>query len=322
MKVKVWGTRGSLPSPRSPEQIISKVKSFVKKSLDQNISADKVDDFLANFPLEEVGGFGGNTACVQVSHKSDSFIIDAGSGIRRLGEQLLGGPCGLGRGEAHIFFTHFHWDHLIGLPFFVPIFIPGNEIHFYAVQEDLEKCIRMLFTKPFFPVPFEVLGASIRFHKLAPRMPHKIGEMTVTPYQLDHPDPCWGYKVEADGKAFSYCIDTECTRVTPDEMAADLPLYQNVDLMLFDAQYSFLEAENRVDWGHASAPVGLDLALRERVKRIYFGHHDPAASDKKIIEIYKQTKEYFNLYIANAGNNFDFKEFKWGFIIEGDEYEV
>jgi len=90
-----------------------------------------------------------------------------------------------------------------------------------------------------------------------------------------------GYRIENGGKVFSHCVDTECTRVSREELGEDLPLYQNVDLMLFDAQYTLMESIERVNWGHAAASLGLDIAMREGVKRVLFMHHDPASTDEK-----------------------------------------
>jgi phosphoribosyl 1,2-cyclic phosphodiesterase len=125
--------------------------------------------FLESLPSYRVGGYGGHTACFQVTSQKADFVIDGGSGIRRYGESLLMGPCGLGKGEVHIFMTHFHWDHLIGLPFFTPIFIGGNKIHLYAVQPELPDVFKTLFKKPYFPVPLEKLGAELHYHLLEPQ---------------------------------------------------------------------------------------------------------------------------------------------------------
>ena len=208
MTVRFWGVRGSIPTP----------------------GAERL-------------GFGGNTPCVEVAYGGDRVIIDAGSGIRGLSDSLSANA----ESSQTVLFTHFHWDHLIGLPFFVPIFIPGNEINVYSVQPEMEKIFRHIFQKPFFPVPYERLGATINYHQLEPREAKQFEDIQVTPYRLDHPDPCWGYKFEKDGKAVSYCVDTECTRASRTDMGPDLPLYQDVDLMIFDAQYTFSEAMEKND---------------------------------------------------------------------------
>ena len=319
MKAKLWGVRGSLPTPHMPETIEARVKSAIQGFLrGGNKSEDQIDAFVRTLPAAQFGGYGGNTACIEVSSNHHTAIIDAGSGIRKLGQQLMSGPLGMGRGEAHIFFTHFHWDHLIGLPFFVPIFIPGNTIHFYAVQPEMEECVKGMFQKPYFPVPFERLGAKLVFHQLEARKPHMLGDLQFTPYKLDHPDPCWGYKVVGGGKTFSYCMDTECTRTSREALGPDLPLYQGVDVMVFDAQYTVMEAAERIDWGHAAAPFGLDVAMREGIKKVYFVHHDPAASDERIADAESQTREYYQTLLESArAAGKKVHEVEWKFAHEG-----
>lgn len=321
LKIKLWGVRGSLPAPLAPQQIEDKIRQCL--TLFQETDAGGVEEFMQTLPPHAGGGYGGHTMCVQVSSPSTSLIIDGGSGIRRMGEQLAVGPAGLGRGEIHILLTHFHWDHLIGLPFFIPLFIPGNRVHFYAVQEDLENRIRTVFQKPFFPVPFEALGAKISFHTLSARKKFDLGGISVTPYELDHPDPCWGYRFEYRGKVYAHAVDSECTRLSRSELGEDVALYQNADLLLFDAQYSFLEATEKVNWGHSSAPIGLDLALREKVKKVLFVHHDPAASDAKISQIEEQTRRYFQLLKRQAEKSGEsLSMLEWEFAREGVTLEL
>jgi phosphoribosyl 1,2-cyclic phosphodiesterase len=306
MRVIFRGVRGSLPSPLLPSQVEDRIRSVLSE-YSQTIQkspekAADLDGFLRSLPPEKSGGFGGNTPCIEVVSSSGNtrLFVDGGSGIRLAGYDLLSGPCGKGKGEVHILFTHFHWDHLIGLPFFTPIFIPGNQIHVYAVQPDLPDVFKTVFKKPYFPLNLEQLGAKIHYHQIEPRKPMKIGEIQFTPYQLDHPDPCWGYKFEADGKTMAYCVDTEGTRVSREELGLDLPLYQGLDLMVFDAQYTLMEAIEKVNWGHAAAALGIDIALREGVKKVLFMHHDPASSDPKIASAREQTARYLETQIKGA----------------------
>ncbi len=301
MKIKIWGARGSLPAPLTPVQVEDRIKKSIQGFLAAGFrDAVEVSRFLSAQAHHQLGGYGGNTPCIEVFTESSQIIVDGGSGLRPLGYELLGGPCGKGTGEVHLVFTHFHWDHLIGLPFFVPFFIPGNTIHVYAVQEDLPDVFKTVFKKPYFPVPLENLGAKIVYHRLEPRVANKIGDIQFTPYQLDHPDPCWGYKFESGGRTYSHAVDTECTRVSRKDLGPDLPLYQNVDLMVFDSQYTLMETIEKVNWGHAAATLGLDIAMREGIKRVLFMHHDPASSDEKIAAAEIQSRRYYNNQLKDA----------------------
>lgn len=324
MRIQLWGVRGSLPSPLTPPEIEGRIAHALELFLSRgHRDASEIKAFLATLPPGLSGGYGGNTPCIEVGSAETQIIIDCGSGMRGLGAELMKGPCGHGQGRIHIFMTHFHWDHLIGLPFFMPIYVPGNEIHFYAVQEDLPQVISTLFKRPYFPVEIAQLQASIHFHRLPPREPLRIGDLTITPYQLDHPDPCWGYRIEGDGKVFSHCVDSETTRFTRAELGPDLPLYQNVDLLLFDAQYTLMESIRKEKWGHGSALVGIDLALRERIRRILFMHHDPAARDGVVTKMEHETKlHYENQRKQLQRNGLPFEEIDWEFVREGMVIEL
>lgn len=324
MRITFWGVRGSLPSPHPPQTLTTRVRELFHEFFESGYSrkAD-VDRFLGEVPPQRVGGYGGNTLCVELRTDNQQIIIDGGTGIRLLGYELLNGPCGKGQGTVHILFTHFHWDHVIGLPFFAPIFIPGNTIHLYAVQPDLPQVMRTVFRKPNFPVPLEQLGAKLEYHQLPPRQPTRLGEVTMTPFQLDHPDPCWGYRFEHQGKVYAHCADTECTRVSREALGPDLPLYQGVDLMVFDAQYSITEVVEKVNWGHAAALIGLDLAISQGVKRVVFIHHEPASSDERIAQVEAHTRDYYERQLKTArAKNLEFHHVDWCFAREGMTVDI
>lgn len=326
LKIKIWGARGSLPTPTEPAVIIDHFKGILEDFFDRGYChKQQIEGFLKELPQCSLGGYGGNTACIEVMTPSQRLIVDAGSGIRRLGYELMQGPCGKGMGEVHLFFTHFHWDHLIGLPFFTPLFIPGNKIHVYAVQPELPSVFKTLFRKPYFPVELESLGSQLIYHRLEPRKTFLFDDLKITPYQLDHPDPCWGYRFERNGKVFSYCVDTECTRASREELGSDLPLYQGVDLMIFDAQYTLMESIEKINWGHAAASYGLDIAMREGIKKVVFIHHDPASSDMKIAEAEAQARRYYNSQVHHEGNGAAqgfFHPVEWLFGHEGLVLEI
>lgn len=319
LKVKFWGVRGSLPSSYSPSGWAHHFEDLMKNFFSEGHKSEKeIKEFLKNKSLTAIGGFGTATTCIEVNSKNGQIIIDGGSGLRSLSDEMMRGPCGKGQGKVNIFLTHFHWDHLIGLPFFAPHFIKGNEVNYYAVQPELESLVRGKFKKPYFPVSFETLSAKINFHILKPRKSVEIGDIKITPYKLDHPDDCWGFRVEAGHKVYAHCVDTEGTRITREALGEDLPLYQGVDLMYYDAQYTLPELAEKANWGHSASQLGLDLAFREEIKHVIFAHHDPGATIPHIRELKKQTRDYYDWKKKSAEtNHVTLPEVKWQFAHEG-----
>jgi len=319
MRVRLWGVRGSLPSPITPEQTRFRVEEALvqfARLRDANVPVS-AQTFLETLPPHLSGGYGGNTSCAEVSCGTSRLIIDAGSGLRGFSDYIM--QTAAATDEFHLYFTHFHWDHMIGLPFFVPLYVKGKTIHIYAVHDDLEQSLQALFRKPNFPVPYDVVRPQIKLHKVEPRKPFNVGELKVTPYQLDHPDPSWGARVEGAGKSLAWAVDTECVRSTFEELGEDAKLYKDADLMVFDAQYSFTEAMEKINWGHSSAPIGIDLAIRENVKLALFAHHDPSANDEEIYQAEEQTKHYYSeLVKARRSSGLDVPKLEWRFAREGE----
>ena len=318
LALKFWGVRGSFPRPHLPAEIDEKIHRALSDFCESgHQDKEDIEGFLNSMDTHNKGSVGGNTTCVEIVTDRASIIIDAGTGLRCLGESLMTGDCGKGKGSVHIIITHFHWDHLMGLLSFLPLFTPGNRIYFYSVEPDLEKNIGTLFRKPFFPINIESLPATLVFCELAPRKPVKINGVDITPYKLDHPDPCWGLKIEHEGKTISYCVDTECTRMSSESLGLDLPLYQGIDLLVFDAQYTRDDANKNNNRGHSSSTIGLDLAFREGIKKVLFVHHDPFASDQGIEEVERKTRAYYNQILKEAQRaKLDRAEIEWQFVSE------
>lgn len=151
LNIKFWGVRGSVPSAPGPQDWIFQIESIMRKFFAAGYKdPSQITKFFNSLELPFLGGYGSATTCVEISSPKTQIIIDGGTGIRNLSEKILSGTSGRVRGPFHIFMTHFHWDHLIGLPFFSPHFMPGVQIHYYAVQSELSDIIKTVFKKPFF----------------------------------------------------------------------------------------------------------------------------------------------------------------------------
>jgi phosphoribosyl 1,2-cyclic phosphodiesterase len=240
--------------------------------------------------------FGGNTLCTEIDdERNGRVIIDSGSGLVRAGDAQMK----LGATEYHIFQTHFHWDHILGFPFFLPAYIPGMRIHIYFVHVKGEKDLKVQFNGANFPVLWKQLGATIEFHPMKIYQHAQVGDLRVTPFCLDHPGGSFGYRVESGGRSVVVGIDGEYKRISRAELGKDLFAYQDLDALIFDAQYELDELASRYDWGHCTPTVGAELALREGIKNLILAHHDPKASYAKIARMQDDTKKYVKRNITS-----------------------
>ena len=278
MKLKLWGTRGSLPRAMNHLQAVEVIRTFIQKAEEKGVKTLSELTKQLPGPSPEVPiVYGGNTTCSEISHSNMRFLVDMGTGITEAGHQALS----KGEKEFVIFQTHMHWDHIMGLPFFVPIYIPGNKITIYHVHRNAPEFIRLQFNGVNFPVKWDELAANIEFKLLKPYETVSFQDLTVTPFNLDHPGGSFGYRFDAVGKSVALGVDGEYKRLTPKELGADLKFYQNLDVLVFDAQYEMDELASRFDWGHCSPPIGVDLALREGIRNLILTHHDPRSSEEK-----------------------------------------
>lgn len=317
--IDFWGVRGSLPFAPAPIENISHYRTLMKQFFDEgNANIKDLKAFTEKMGSKRLGGFGMATTCVQVSSPNESIIIDAGTGIKHLGDQLMQGPAAHGKATINLFLTHFHWDHLIGLPLFEPAFVRGNKIKIFGVQPETERLLKDFIRRPWTEHGIATWAGDASFHLLEARQPYVLGDMTIIPYMMDHPDPCWGLKITCGNKTYAHCADTEAHRVTPKSLGADLPMYQNVDLMYFDAQYPLGELADRLNWGHSAAQIGLELAFKQNIKRVLFSHHDPSANIDSIEKLIKQTQEYHRWKVEQAHQHkLKLPKVDWEFVGEG-----
>ncbi len=255
-------------------------------------------------PGKETVLYGGNTSCVEMQVGGVRLIFDGGTGMRRLGLNLLKQmPV-----EAHIFFTHSHWDHIQGFPFFVPAFVSGNCFHIYGAiapnGASIEKRLSDQMHHPNFPVPLRAMRSDLNFYDLTPGDVFNIKDITIETAQLNHPNEAMGYRVSWNEHAIAYCTDTEHW---PDHLDKNvLTLARNADLLIYDATYTDEEYYNpkapKIGWGHSTWQEAVKVAQAAGVKRLAIFHHDPAHDDDFLAQMEADVQAVFpEAFLAREG---------------------
>jgi CheY-like chemotaxis protein len=268
LRVQFWGTRGSLAKP-GPSTI----------------------------------RYGGNTSCVEVRAADGTLIVlDCGTGAHELGVALL--ATGERPLRGHLLLTHTHWDHIQGLPFFAPLFAPGNEWDIYAPQglgQQLEQTLAGQMEYAYFPITLAQLGATVRYHEPGEGS-FQVGGVRVTARYMNHPGLAFGYRLQAGGATMVYASDHEphsrhqpsasaaAARVHPEDQR-HIEFLTGADLVIHDAQYTLEEYPQKLTWGHSPAELAVDFALAAGVPRLALFHHDPMRSDEaldRLVEVCRQ----------------------------------
>ena len=273
-----------------------------------------LDHFVINFwgvrgsiscPGASTVRYGGNTPCVEMQVGGKRLIFDGGTGIRVLGRSLSSQmPV-----EAHLFFTHSHWDHIQGFPFFVPAFVKGNRFHIYAAiapdGSTIEKRLNDQMRHPNFPVPLQVMGADLQFKDLQIGQSVPVGdEVLVETALLNHPGQALGYRVNWQGHAAAYVTDTEHY---PDRMDENvLKLAQDADVLIYDATYTdeeyYSKHSSKIGWGHSTWQEAVKVAKAARVKKLVIFHHDPLHDDDFLDQVGRDVAQAFpNSILAREG---------------------
>jgi len=245
--------------------------------------------------------FGGNTTCVQLKIKETNNIavFDAGTGIRDLGKEFI--ASGHKQKELFIAFSHFHWDHIQGFPFFDPAFNKKQKINILAMGSGreincLEEIFRVQMQKEYFPVPLANMGADFNFMLLDQSMEIFGGDsaglkpVIVIANRHNHPGGAYGYRIERDGKVFVFCTDVEHgDSIDPNVVA----LSEGADLLIHEAQYTTEELKDKKGWGHSSYEQAIQVAEMANVKMLAITHHDPDHDDEFLQRREKECQERF-----------------------------
>ena len=298
MRVRFWGVRGSLPAPLLPCQVREKISAILRQALPEDLAdSQSRERFLAGLPPWLFGTVGGNTSCVGVDLDDfdERIVFDCGSGIREFGQNGGDGSAGGKKPPAryHIFMSHFHWDHLQGLPFFAPVFDRSARIDFYSPKPEFEKDLSELMRYPYSPIRMKDLPAKIVFHTL--EAPVQIGPATVSFRNMNHPGGSFSYKVAHGGKRFVYATDVELEAGDFTRGEENRAFFGDADLVAMDSQYTLMEAIEKYRWGHSSYSMVVEFAVNWGVRHMVLFHHDPASDDRRLHEMLRSARRYLRL---------------------------
>jgi len=300
MQIRFWGTRGSIPVAANGQIIREKIKQALLIAKGRRFeSEEQIDRFIdesIEFPTKN--GYGGDSSCIQILGGDEFLLCDMGSGLRRFGQSIMMEYGPQNPKPYHFFMSHLHWDHILGLPFFPPAYIPGNILHIYGGHDitTMEDVFRRQQSHPSFPVYWDQLGADIRFRHLEENSWHEINGFRIKLKKQEHHGDSFGYRFEKNGKAVVYSTDSEHKQDDEDETAGILDFFHDADVVIFDAMYSLADMITiKEDWGHSSNMVGVDLCLRAKVKHYCMFHHEPAYSDETLYRILQETRRYEEL---------------------------
>ncbi len=227
--------------------------------------------------------FGGNTTCLSIDRQDgELLIVDAGTGLYHLAHQLKDKYC-----LYHFLFTHFHWDHIQGLPFFGPLYNRENVVELTALDSTRQQSLREILNKQmqpdFFPIGFEEMGADLRYEPLA--------DPSIQTIDLNHPGGCAGFKITAaSGKTLAYLVDHELTQASWQKFCG---FCEGVDLLIHDAHYTDAQYQRCTGWGHSSYSQAMDFALDAQVKQLILTHHHPDHDDDFLLKQEEDCQKQF-----------------------------
>jgi phosphoribosyl 1,2-cyclic phosphodiesterase len=291
MRIHFWGVRGSLPSPLLPDQVRSKISAIIERLTPEDLaSQENRERFMAGLPPWLFGSVGGNTPCVSIrgENSPEVLVFDAGSGLREMGISLSGEQPK--PSQYHLVFSHFHWDHIQGLPFFGPAYDPSVSLDFYSPVAEMEQIIQSQMRPPLFPVQMDTMGSKKQFHTLGG--PFKLLGFDISYKMMNHPGGCYSYLVNDGKHRVIYATDTELTADDFSSTDENSWFFKDADLIIIDCQYTLGEAIEKYNWGHNAFSMAADFAANWGIKHMVLFHHDPTYSDHKIYNMLQSASWY------------------------------
>jgi len=298
MRVRLWGVRGSLATPLTSTLVRAKARALLAEATPADISSESaIENYLNRSPHSWT--YGGNTSCVEVSFDDQVFILDAGTGIRGLGQMLKDEgkdrSCGL-----NLFFTHFHWDHICGLPFFGPLYMPERIINVWSGRRDSEKLLAAQMGGAHFPVKWKSLKSRLTCHQLPVKKQTDVAGAQVAILPLIHPDRAFGYRITVRGCSVCYLTDTEVSK-NPYRLAEVYSKFvAGADVVIVDAMYGFLEYHDKVNFGHSTIYNFIDFFKETPIGELVIFHHDPMATDPNVTQLWREAIRYKAVIAPNA----------------------
>jgi phosphoribosyl 1,2-cyclic phosphodiesterase len=234
-----------------------------------------------------------------VSFADQIFILDAGTGLRALGMQLT--LDGRDRTHGlHLLFSHFHWDHICGFPYFGPIYQPNREISVWSGRSDAERLLRLQMADAHFPVKWETLPSRITCRQLPENSVTEIAGAKISILPMIHPDRAFGYRIEHGGRAMCYLTDTEVSK-NPNQVADVYSRFvSGADVVIVDAMYGFLAYHEHVNFGHSTIFNFIDFLRDTDIGELVIFHHDPLAGDDAVSRLCSDARRYAELMAQNA----------------------
>ena len=260
-KITFWGVRGSFPTPDQDKMKV-----------------------------------GGHTSCVSIETEKETLIMDMGTGIKNLGEKIVSNP--KSPSKINIFLSHYHWDHIIGLPVFAPLFSDKYEVNLYGKKDSIElkEIINYMLNPIFWPVSIDNFKAKINFHTIANDEIKLSDSMTIKTQIHNHPNDAFSYKILSNDKIISYVTDCEHVTGSPNEKL--IKFSNNSDLLIHDAHFTPEDLMNHKGWGHSSWEQAVIMAQKSNSKQLILFHHNPNYNDNQVELIEQKAKQVFNQTIA------------------------